>query len=151
MPHAPQPSAYRQVATFHRELYDELVSLGHSPTDIFKLSLSKALVKRYGSGEAVDEELGEGTFKGVKAVYGELASWRKAWRNVLKEHKVRIQNRLKALWHLRVAVGECMEAEVTEADIIAAVEKTLNGASPATALNVQPNEVHSNPAYSSCA
>lgn len=60
---APQPSTYGQIKTFLRKLYDELLELGYSHAAIFGMSLRKALLARYGSPEAVDHELGEGTYQ----------------------------------------------------------------------------------------
>jgi hypothetical protein len=45
----PQSSTYGQIKEFHRKLYEELLEHGYAHVNLFKMTLRKALLSRYGS------------------------------------------------------------------------------------------------------
>ena len=145
----PQPSTNGQIIGFYRKLYEELLDTGNAHLEILKLSVTKALLKRYGSPEAIDEALGEGTYKGVQQVHGKLVSWRKAWTTVKREQNARYLARQNSLDALMDSVDECMKAGATEADILKAVHKVMDGVVQVTALRMFTTGDQPKMAYSS--
>ena len=110
---------------FHRKLYEELLEHGYAHVHLFKMTLRMALLSRYGSPEAVDQELGEGTYRGVQQVYGGLSSWRKPWSHVRNEWKARYIVQRKAIDALSEAVDQCRALGVPEDQIQLMVQKPL--------------------------
>jgi len=98
MKRATETSAFRGMSTadlagddwrVHRSsliTLQAVLSLGGHP-DLLSMSLSRVLLTRYGSPEAVDQVMGEGPFTGVKQVHGGLSAWRQPWSHVRKERK----------------------------------------------------------------
>lgn len=126
MNHPPQPSTYGQTKGFHRRLYQELLQAGYEHPDLLEMSLSKALLARYGSWQAVDQELGEGTFQGVKQRLGGLSTWRKAWSDVRREQKARYMATLAALAALRESVESCRKSGVSDQQILTKVQALVS-------------------------
>lgn len=125
MQEAPQPSTYGQIKTFHQKLFDELLERDIALVDLFGMTLRMALLARYGSPEAIDQELGEGTYRAIQQEYGGLSSWRKAWGRVKRERKAQYVARKKALDAISEAVDQCMGIGIMDADILNEVQKML--------------------------
>lgn len=135
----PQPSTFGQTKKFHQGLYLELQQAGYSHADLQNMSLSKALLARFGSIQAVDQFLGQGTFQGVKDQYGPWVPWRKTWIDVRNEMKATYLAQLaaeaatlKALKEsqdaLSDAINRCRAAGITDPEIM---RKVLDLLSPA--------------------
>lgn len=122
----PQPSTYGQTAEFHRNLYNELLQEGYGHPDLLRLSLSKSLVRRYGSPEAVDAALGEGTYQGVKQRAGGLSAWRVAWKRVKDQWRLRYAAEVTALSILEGGVEACLDAKVSPLKVRFTVERLLS-------------------------
>lgn len=93
------------------------------------MTLRKALLARYDSPEAIDYELGEGTYRGIQQVHGGLSSWRKAWSRVRRAQKVRYLTQVKALETLSASVDQCRAVGIPEQDIQCRLQKPLTNAS----------------------
>jgi hypothetical protein len=110
---------------FHRDLYTAMRRFGFSHPEIKAMSVRQALLHYFGSPEAVDANMGEGTYSGVKQRLGGLGSWRKQWKRAIAEHDDEYLAQLAALEHLRNAVRRCQQLEVMDPDIRIAVNSTL--------------------------
>jgi len=97
---------------------------------LLQLTLSKALLLRYESEEAIDLEFGPGTFKGVKRDISPTSPWRKPWRVVIAEQTIIYNERLAdqeaALDALNEKVHECKAAGVHDSEIMRKVQKLLS-------------------------
>lgn len=133
----PQPSTYGQTKRFHQGLYLELQQAGYSHADLQNMSLSKVLLARYGSIQAVDQFLGQGTFQGVKDPYGPWTPWRKAWSDVRREMKAgylaQLAAKAAALQALKDsqdalsdAINSCRAARITDPEIMRMVLEQLS-------------------------
>lgn len=134
MNHAPQPSTYGQTIDFQRTLFAELMQFGYSHPDILSMSLSKALLARYGSVPAIDLALGHGTAWGVRQPEGGLNQWRKPWARVREEQLAIYLDQLAAqedaldalsesLEVAIIRIEECREARVAETEIRRRLQK----------------------------
>lgn len=113
---------YGQTTTFLDNLYEELLTMGHAHDHLQGLSVSQALLARYGSGEAVDQAVAPGTFQGVKQPTGGLASWRKLWGNVHEEKEAIRLARTKATDTLIACLEECMAVGIPDSEIRSLVD-----------------------------
>lgn len=116
--HLPKPRAKRGTTDKLRQLYRDLLKAGLTHTEIYNLSVSKALLKRHGSPEEVDRVYGPGTYWGVKQPYKGENGWRQLWWQVRRayynQHRQEHEDALEALAY---ALQECREVGVTEQEI----------------------------------
>lgn len=110
---------------FHRDLYTALKKMGLSYPEIKAISVSQALLYYFGSSEAVDANMGEGTYRGVKQRLGGLGSWRKQWKRATAEHEDEYKAQCAALDHLRESARHCQQLGVMEQDILVAFHSAL--------------------------
>jgi hypothetical protein len=108
-----------------RALFRELMDLGYEIIHICKMSLSKALVARFGSEEEIDGVLGDGAFHGVKQQYGELSSWRKPWSLVKKEQKAKYMKKMIVLGKLIASVNNCIQEGIADFTILETVQRRV--------------------------
>ena len=127
--------AYGQNANFVRNLIEELLLAGYPQPTLLGSSMSKLLLMRYHTEEAIDRVLGDGAFKGVQQRSNEHTPLRKALQRVKKKlkfaYKKRLADQAAALAALKVKVHECRTAGFHDWEIIQQVQVLLSrGESP---------------------
>lgn len=121
----PDPeSTYGQKTDFLRALCKALLQEDNSTLRVLDCSPSEAFLAYFGSPEAVDQALGEGTFQGVKSPYGPLAGWRKLLKNVQAELRVEAQE--ASLATLTKSMELCRQLGLSEDEIQRHVESVLH-------------------------
>ncbi len=121
----PKQSTHGQATKFAKRLFQELMDAGYESIQVCEMSLSEALLARFGTEIDVDACLGQGTFKGVKQPYGGLVTWRKPWNLVKKQQKELLVRQANALKELVSSVHRCMREAIPEAAILKAVKQSL--------------------------
>jgi hypothetical protein len=91
---------------------------------ILEFSTSEAFLAFFGTPEAVDQALGEGTFQGVKDQTGPMTGWRKLLKNVQAE--LREEAKEAALATLTKDMALCRQLGLTEDEIQSHVEGVLH-------------------------
>jgi len=138
MPIKPPTTSYGDNIRFHRDLYSALRRSGYTYPDLWSMSVREALLAYYGSPDAVDARLGEGTYYGVQQPLRERSWWRKEWRRAVAEHKTEYLAQLDALEDLREAVHRCQQLGVSNQDIRVAVQTTMTKPGGIVPLAPQP-------------
>lgn len=113
----PATSVHGDTIRFHRDLYTAMRRFGFSHPEIKAMSVRQALLHYFGFPEAVDANMGEGTYIGVKQRFGGLGSWRKQWKRATAEHEDEYKAQCAALDHLREAARHCQQLGVSDQDI----------------------------------
>ncbi len=126
----PQRSTYGQTIGFMRNLFQDLLRAGYNHVMLLPLSLSQALLLRYGSEANINQELGPGTFKDVRSEVSAKSPWRKPWKRVIAEQIAIYQTVLNkqeaAIDGLKDKVSECIAVGVQDSEIMRKVMKFLN-------------------------
>ena len=110
----PATSIHGDTIRFHRDLYTALRRFGFSHPEIKAMSVRQALLHHFGSPEAVDANMGEGTYSGVKQRLGGLGSWRKQWKRATAEHVDEYLAQCAALEHMRESARRCQQLGVMD-------------------------------------
>ncbi len=122
--------AYGQNANLVRNLFEELLLEGFLLPLLLTRSMSKLLLMRYHSEEAIDRQLGPGAFKGVQQKSNEYTPLRKALQRVRKELKAVYKKQLAvqktALDALNKNVHQCKAVGVPDSEIIEKVQVLLS-------------------------
>lgn len=126
--------AYGQNATFVRNLFEELLQEGFLLPMLLTPSMSKLLLMRYHTEEAIDRVLGHGAFKGVQQRSNEYTPLRKALQRVRKEQKAVYKKQLAdqkaALDALNEKVHECKAVGIHGSEILMKVQVLLSFGEP---------------------
>src|SRR5690348_13794182 len=126
MHHKPDPNIHGSVMNFFRSLFQALLQNGYSHPEILRMSLREALLVMFGSPDAVDDYLGDGTYRGVQETYGDIVPWRMAWWRVRRE-----QEAVYIAWKigcetLSDASQFLRDAKMTDREIVMMVEQQLH-------------------------
>ena len=88
--------------------------------------------------QAVDANMGEGTYSGVQQRLGGLGSWRKQWKRATAEHEDEFLSQCAALDHLRESAHRCQQLGVMDQDIHVAFYTALT--TPARVMLLEPQQ-----------
>ena len=122
--------AYGQNASFVRNLFEELLLDGFLLPSLLTRSMSKLLLMRFHTEEAIDRVLGHGAFKGVQHRSSEHSPLRKTLQRVREEQKAVYKKQLAdqeaALDALNEKVHECKAAGIHSSEILMKVQVLLS-------------------------
>lgn len=117
-------STHGQKTDFLRALSNELRQEGFCDMEILEFSTSEAFLALFGTPEAVDQALGQGTFQGVKDQTGPMTGWRKLWKNVQAE--IRQDAQKAALAAVTIEIERCRQLELKDEEILCHVVGVLH-------------------------
>lgn len=123
-------STYGRNAKFVRNLFEELLLEGFPLPMLLTRSMSKLLLMRYHTEEAIDRVLGHGAFKGVQHRSSEHSPLRKTLQRVRKEQEAvylkQLAEQEAAMDALKERIHECKAVGIHSSEILLKVQKLLS-------------------------